>query len=329
MTTIENASVGFQQRSGSRRAANIIRNFALPILIVLIFIVASLTVPDFAKFTTIRAILLQTAITGIIAVGMTAVTLSGNLFSLGVTASTVASGVVYIWVGQATGSMYVAAVVAIAFAVVIGAIQGFVVGLGLNAVIVTLAAGSLVYGLFAILTKGTVVQADGVALEGFATFDILGIPLPVVIFVVFTAIAWFLTEHTLIGRRVHLLGANKNTAKNSGISSMGTTIWAFVAFSLGIGVAAVLQTSQMHQIQADNLPELTMDVVAAVLVGGTAVTGGDGSPVRSAIGALFIATTIQVMVLASVPESIRYFVLGVVVVALVVTLHLLRKVGSR
>jgi ribose/xylose/arabinose/galactoside ABC-type transport system permease subunit len=260
---------------------------------------------------------------------MTAVTLSGNLFSLGVTASTVASGVVYIWVGQATGSMYVAAVVAIAFAVVIGAIQGFVVGLGLNAVIVTLAAGSLVYGLFAILTKGTVVQADGVALEGFATFDILGIPLPVVIFVVFTAIAWFLTEHTLIGRRVHLLGANKNTAKNSGISSMGTTIWAFVAFSLGIGVAAVLQTSQMHQIQADNLPELTMDVVAAVLVGGTAVTGGDGSPVRSAIGALFIATTIQVMVLASVPESIRYFVLGVVVVALVVTLHLLRKVGSR
>jgi ribose/xylose/arabinose/galactoside ABC-type transport system permease subunit len=298
-------------------------------LIVLIFIVASLTVPDFAKFTTIRAILLQTAITGIIAVGMTAVTLSGNLFSLGVTASTVASGVVYIWVGQATGSMYVAAVVAIAFAVVIGAIQGFVVGLGLNAVIVTLAAGSLVYGLFAILTKGTVVQADGVALEGFATFDILGIPLPVVIFVVFTAIAWFLTEHTLIGRRVHLLGANKNTAKNSGISSMGTTIWAFVAFSLGIGVAAVLQTSQMHQIQADNLPELTMDVVAAVLVGGTAVTGGDGSPVRSAIGALFIATTIQVMVLASVPESIRYFVLGVVVVALVVTLHLLRKVGSR
>ena len=110
---------------------------------------------------------------------------------------------------------------------------------------------------------------------------------------------------------------------------MGTTIWAFVAFSLGIGIAAVLQVSQTSQIQADNLSGLTMEVVAAVLIGGTAVTGGDGSPIRSAIGALFIATTTQVMVLAGVPEATRYFVLGVVVVALVVVLHILRKAGSR
>ena len=75
---------------------------------------------------------------------------------------------------------------------------------------------------------------------------------------------------------------------------MGTTIWAFLIFSVGIGVAAVLQVSQTLQVQADNFPELTMNVVAAVLVGGTAVTGGDGSPVKSVIGALFIATTTQI-----------------------------------
>jgi ribose/xylose/arabinose/galactoside ABC-type transport system permease subunit len=298
-------------------------------LIVLVFILASAFVPQFFKFETIRSILLLTSITGIVAVGMTAITLSGNLFSLGVTASAVFSGVIYIWVGQGTGNMYIAALVAIVAAVVIGLIQGFIVGLGLNTVIVTLAAGSIIYGLTAIMTQGEVVQAQGVSLEGFATFQILGIPLPIYVFILFTAVAWFLTEHTLIGRNVHLLGSNKNTARNSGISPMGTTIWAFTAFSVSIGIAAVLQASQMHQIQADNLPGLTMDVVAAVLVGGTAVTGGDGSPVKSAIGALFIATITQVMVLMSIPEGQRYFVLGVVVVALVVVLHLLRKAGTR
>lgn len=328
-TTIEKVSVGFQDRAGIRRSTKAVRNWALPILIILVFVIASATVPQFFKFETIRAILLATSITGIIAVGMTAITLSGKLFSLGVTASAVFSGVVYIWVGEATGSMYVAAVVAILAAVVLGLGQGLIVGLGLNTVIVTLAAGSIIYGLTAILTRGEVVQAEGTSLEGFATFQVLGIPLPIIVFVLFTAVAWFLTEHTLIGRNVHLLGANEKTARNSGISRMGTTLWAFVAFSLGIGVAAVLQASQMHQIQADNLPGLTMDVVAAVLVGGTAVAGGDGSPIKSAIGALFIATITQIMVLIGIPQGPRYFVLGLVVLALVIALHLLRKAGTR
>lgn len=327
--TTERITIGFQKRAGVQKTTNTIRNWALPILILLVFLIASATVPQFFKFETIRAIMLATSITGIIAVGMTAITLSGNLFSLGVTASTVFSGVVYIWVGAATGSMYVAALVAILAAVVLGVVQGFIVGLGLNTVIVTLAAGSIIYGVTAILTKGEVVQAPNTSLEGFATFPVFGVPLPIVVFILFTALAWFLTEHTLIGRNVHLLGSNKNTARNSGISPMGTTIWAFIAFSLGIGIAAVLQASQMHQIQADNLPGLTMDVVAAVLVGGTAVTGGDGSPIKSAIGALFIATITQVMVLLSIPQGPRYFVLGLVVVALVVVLHLLRKAGTR
>jgi ribose transport system permease protein len=329
MTITEKISLRLQDQSGLRRRTDAARTWALPILIVLVFILASAFVPQFFKFETIRSILLLTSITGIVAVGMTAITLSGNLFSLGVTASAVFSGVVYIWVGQGTGNMFIAAAVAIVAAVVLGLIQGFIVGLGLNTVIVTLAAGSIIYGLTAILTKGEVVQAEGVSLEGFGTFTIFEIPLPIYIFILFTAVAWFLTEHTLIGRNVHLLGSNKNTARNSGISPMGTTIWAFTAFSVSIGIAAVLQASQMHQIQADNLPGLTMDVVAAVLVGGTAVTGGDGSPIKSAIGALFIATITQVMVLMSIPEGQRYFVLGVVVVALVVVLHLLRKAGTR
>lgn len=329
MTTIQGPAIGFQDRAGYRRTMNGIRNSSLPILIVLVFIVASITVSQFFTFDTVRAILLATSITGIMAAGMTALTLSGNLFSLGVTSSVVLSGVVYLKTANATGSIFVGAFAAILAALVLGLGQGFIVGLGLNPVVVTLGAGAVIYGSTAMVTGGEVVAAEGANAGKFATVALAGIPLPVLVLVAFTAVAWFVTERTTIGRDVHLVGWNKDAATNSGISFMGTTIWAFLIFSVGIGVAAVLQVSQTLQVQADNFPEITMNVVAAVLIGGTAVTGGDGSPIKSVIGALFIATTTQIMVLVGVDQGMRYFVLGVVVVVLVITLHLLRRAGSR
>ena len=329
MTTIQESAIGFRERAGNRRTINGIRTSSLPILIVLVFIVASITVPQFLTVGTIRAILLATSITGIMAAGMTAITLSGNLFSLGATSSVVLSGVCYLQTANATGSILVGACAAVLAALVLGLVQGFIVGLGLNPVVVTLGAGSVIYGATAMATSGKVVAADSPDAGNFATFSIAGIPLPVIVLVAFTAVAWFLTERTTFGRDVHLVGSNRDTARNSGISFMGTTIWAFLIFSVGLGVAAVMQVSQTLQVQADNFPEITMNVVAAVLIGGTAVTGGDGSPVNSVIGALFIATTTQIMVLEGVGQGMRYFVLGAVVVVLVVTIHLLRKAGSR
>jgi ribose/xylose/arabinose/galactoside ABC-type transport system permease subunit len=329
MTTIQGSTITFQDRASYRRTMNGIRNSTLPILIVLVFIVASISVSQFFTFETFRAILLATSITGIMAAGMTALTLSGNLFSLGVTASVVLSGVLYLKTANATGSIFIGALVAILAALVLGLGQGFIVGLGLNPVVVTLGAGAVIYGSTAMMTGGEVVAAGSPEAGRFATFAVAGIPLPVLVLVAFTAVAWFLTERTTIGRDVHLVGWNRDAARNSGISYMGTTIWAFLIFSVGIGIAAVLQVSQTLQVQADNFPEITMNVVAAVLIGGTAVTGGDGSPVKSVIGALFIAMTTQIMVLLGVDQGMRYFVLGVVVVALVITLHLLRKAGSR
>lgn len=330
MTSTSTISVGFQNRAGTRSLINFLRNWALPILVVLLFVLSIFLVPKFAELTTIRAIFLQTSLIGICAVGMTALTLSGNMFSLGVTPTVILGAMVYIWVGEGTTSMWLGAAAAIAIVVILGIIQGFIVSLGLNAVIVTLAVGSVIYGITAIVTKGALVEpSEKVDLAGFATFDVFGIPLPIVVFIIFTALAWFLTEHTLIGRNVHLLGANKETARNSGISPRATTVWAFIAMSLGFGVAAVIASAQIHSVQADQLPNLTLDTVAAVLVGGTAVTGGDGSPIKSAIGALFIATIAQIMVLTSVPDGLKQLILGIVVVALVVILHVLRKAGSR
>jgi ribose/xylose/arabinose/galactoside ABC-type transport system permease subunit len=108
-----------------------------------------------------------------------------------------------------------------------------------------------------------------------------------------------------------------------------TTIWAFIAFAVGIGVAGAVNASQLHQMQANDLAGLTMDVIAAVLVGGTAVSGGEGSPTRSALGAVLIVALGNIMLLHGLDTGWRVFLVGGIVVVLVAVLHVLGKVSTR
>lgn len=311
------------------KTARLISTYALPAAVILVYAVAALAVPGFGSFANTRAILINTAVVGIIAVAMTAITISGNFFSLGITSTTVFAGIIFLTVAGTTGSVLGGLGAAVIVSVLLGVVQGLVVGSGLNPVITTLAVGAIVYGIVSITTAGQVVTAGSVDVTWLATWSLLGLPLPVYVFILFTAVAWFLTEHTLIGRHVHLLGSNRETARNSGISVRGTTTWAFIAFSAGIGIAGALNAAQLRQMQANDLTNLTMDVIAAVLVGGTAVAGGDGSPLRSALGALLIVLLGNVMVLVGLEIGWRVFLVGAIVVILVALLHVLKKVGSR
>jgi ribose transport system permease protein len=328
-STAATIAANFTAPSHRGSLVRFVNNYTLPLLLVAVFAVSALSTPDFATFANVRAILINTSIVGTIAVSMTAITISGNFFSLGIASSTVLAGIIFLAVSGLTGSALAGLGAAVLISVALGVMQGLIVGAGLNPVITTLAVGSVIYGLVAITTKGAVVTAGSVDVAWLATWTFLEIPLPVYIFVLFTAVAWFLTEHTLIGRNIHLLGANRATARNSGISPQATTIWAFISFGVGLGVAGALNASQLHQMQANDLAGLTMDVIAAVLVGGTAVSGGEGSPTRSALGALLIVALGNIMLLHGLDAGWRVFLVGGIVVVLVVVLHVLRKVSTR
>lgn len=328
-STTASTGTNFTALSPRSSVIRFVNSYALPLLVAAVFTVSAISTPDFATFANIRAILINTSIVGIIAVAMTAITISGNFFSLGIASSTVLAGIVFLTVSGLTGSALAGLGAAVVLSVALGILQGLIVGAGLNPVITTLAVGSVVYGLVAITTKGAVVTAGSVDVGWLATWNLLGIPLPVYVFLSFTAVAWFLTEHTTIGRNIHLVGANRATARNSGISVQATTIWAFIAFGIGLGVAGALNASQLHQIQANDLTGLTMDVIAAVLVGGTAVSGGEGSSTRSAVGALLIVALGNIMLLHGLDHGWRVFLVGAVVMVLVVVLHVLRKVSAR
>jgi ribose/xylose/arabinose/galactoside ABC-type transport system permease subunit len=221
-----------------------------------------------------------------------------------------------------------AMIAVVALLVAVGVVQGAIIAVGLNPVITTLAAGAIIFGVVSELSGGGIVRAgDGAVGWGAAT--VAGIPVEVLVFVVFTALVTFVMQRTVVGRETTLIGANRATAEISGISFNRVTIIAFAIFSVGLALAGIISGAAFGQATAVSFPGLTVDVIAAVLVGGTAIQGGRGSPLRSAGGAILIAVISNMMVLNDFSTGGRLAVQGGVVVVIVVLLDLFWRRGRR
>jgi ribose transport system permease protein len=285
--------------------------------------VAAIT-PSFLSASNFEAILRNTALVGIVAVAMTPITLSGNFVSLGISQSAMAGMLGFVFLIAEGWSQPIAMLAVLAGLVVIGIAQGLIVSAGLNPVLTTLAAGAIIFGIAAELTGGRVIRM-GENRVGWGNDEVLGIPLEVIAFVIVTVLVTLLVTKTVIGRHTVLTGANRESAEISGISFRWVTILAFVIFSIGLAIAGILNAAGFGQGEINSLSTLTIDSIAALLVGGVAIAGGEGSPLRSAGGALLIGVISNVMVLNDFSTGGRLAVQGGVVVVVVVLLELLRR----
>ncbi len=301
----------------------VVVGFAAVVVLIAVFVT-----PSFLTVDNIRAILRNAAIVGIVAVGMTPVTLSGNFVSLGITQSAMLGMVSFVAMLGAGWGLVPAVIAVILLLVAVGMLQGAIIAAGLNPVITTLAAGAIIFGVVSELTRGGIVRAGANAID-WDQASVAGVPVEVLIFVLFTALVSFVMQRTVTGRETTLIGANRATAEISGISFTRVTILAFAIFSVGLALAGIINGAAFGQATAVSFPGLTIDAIAAVLVGGTAIQGGRGSPLRSAGGALLIAIISNMMVLNDFSTGGRLAVQGGVVVVIVVLLDLLRRSGGR
>jgi ribose transport system permease protein len=299
--------------------------FALIIgLAVIAIIVAMIVTPSFLTVDNIRAILRNASIVGIVAVAMTPMTLSGNFVSLAISQSAMLAMVCFVALVGDGWAQPLAILVVIAGSVVVGVLQGVIVATGLNPIITTLAAGAIIFGVVTEITGAGIVRA-GDNLVSWGSSTVVGIPIQVLIFLIFTIVVSVLMSRTVTGRETMLVGANRATARISGISFTRVTVLAFAIFSVGLAIAGILNGAAFNQATSRSFPNLTIDVIAALLVGGTAIQGGQGSPLRSAGGALLIAVISSMMVLNDFSTGGRLAVQGGVVVAVVVLLDQLRR----
>jgi ribose/xylose/arabinose/galactoside ABC-type transport system permease subunit len=301
----------------------------VPIVVAAIVIAGAISNGAFLTTQNLRAILLSASITGIVAVSMTAITMSGSFVSLATSQSIMLAAILFAAMIGAGVNVVLAILAVVAALALTGLAQGLIVAAGLNPVITTLAAGAIIVGGVSIVSGTDEVTFGGHQISWLTDSQPLGLPLPIYVFVAVTAIVSFVIHRTVLGRYVVLTGANRDTARVSGIPVRAVTTAAFVICAAGVAVAGILAVSRVGSADPRFMESLTIDAIAAILIGGTSVAGGHGSPLRSAMGALTIALIDNIMILNDLSAGGRQTIKGVIVVAVVIALTLLARKEPR
>lgn len=269
----------------------------------------------------------QVSLMGIMAVGMTFVLVSGEVdLSVGST---------YGLCGIAVGLLLVAGyplALAIALGLVIGAVIGLINGLlstylRVPSLIATLGTLSMVRGAALILTDGkpvTVNARNGVSEANLAMFEflgqgkILGVPMQLAFFIVIALAGWFLLSRTSFGFRIFAVGGSAKAARVSGINVASVKIWAFALMGVLAALAGTLSLAFLPSGQAGRMGlGLELDVIAATIVGGTTLAGGEGTILGTVLGVLIIGVLRNGLILTGVSPFAQEFLIGLVIVVAV------------
>jgi ribose/xylose/arabinose/galactoside ABC-type transport system permease subunit len=285
----------------------------------LVLVVLALTTDRFLTVDNIKAILSSASLVGIMALGLTFVTLIGSLVSLAVGATAVMGAMIFLY--ELHLGLVPALGIAMATGAVVTALQGALIGAwGANPVILTIGAGFLINGVSAKLAGGIIEPTGG----GLGTLNStpLGVPVGVYVMVALAFLFQYVLRSTVFGRRVILIGENRDAARAAGIRITRITAGAFAlagaAFALGGAFLGAFNKSASAQLEGT----LTFDVIAAVLVGGTLISGGRGSALRTLAGAIAIATISDVLLLRGFNTGAQTLLKGLLVVAVVLGTHL-------
>lgn len=277
-----------------------------------LLVVAVLT-PGFISLPNLIALTGTLSLIGCVAVGMTFITLGGNIMSFCLGATCAAASMIVAHLSG--GGMWLAVLAGIAAALVITAAQGLVIGLfRANPLIVSIASLSLILGVAQYLTGGQTVYVSGDSLSMFKA-RILGVPAPLLVFAAAVAAGEFVLRFTRFGYRLILVGSNPEAAGTGGISTWRTTVAAYAAAGLFTGVAGVLLAARYGSGSMEFGVGFDYSAISAVLVGGTAIGGGRGSVLRTMFGVVFIAVMQSLLLLYGLDVQFQYLLIGLVVLA--------------
>ncbi len=260
----------------------------LAMLLILMGIFTTLN-PTFLTFANLRTVLEQNAALAIVAVGMTFAIISRNI-DLSPGSMIALTGVIIAIVFTATGSIYLGILAGLATSIGIYLFNGSIVArLGINALIVTLAAWIWARGLAISLTRADSIVVRDPFIDFMNTAQFLGISPPIVLIALSYLLGWFLLHRTRLGRYTFAIGGDERAAIEAGVDTVFWKIVMFGVMGFFVALGAVLTLSKLGTSAPDAAYGLELDAIVAVIIGGNPFQGGYGSLRRTLIGVLFIA----------------------------------------
>ena len=311
------------------RALRLVRRFLLPVLLVIEFVTFAALSQQFLTVPNLLNIVTNASDLALIAAGLTLVILLG-----GIDVSTgFAVGLVAWIVGTMLNNSVPPILVligAIAAGTAIGLLNGVLVAkLSIPSIVATLGTAAIFQTLLFALWNSSDVFAGPVFpfLSGQA--KVLGVPILVVIVLAVYVVLNLVLTNTKLGRSIYAIGSNREAAVLSGINVSRVRIICYTILGALVGLAACAYLGRVGVVQASSGNELTLLAIAAVVVGGTSILGGEGSLIRTLGGLIFIVVLQNGVVLAGVPPLWNGLMVGVVILLAVSIDGLVALVNSR
>jgi ribose transport system permease protein len=297
--------------------------FAALIAIVIIF---SLLSPNFLQFDNVVGILIATTVNGILALGVTFVIITGGIdLSIG-TVMTLSSVMTAVFITEWHLPVPIGILAGVATGALAGIVNGAVVAkLKLPSFIATLGMLNIAKGL-ALVVSGLkpiyfndTPEFNRVAMGSVFGLFIPGLDIPNVVLVLFgcAIVASLILSKTILGRFTFALGSNEEAARLSGVNVDAWKIAVFALAGIFSGIAGVVIGARLNSAQPSLGQGYELDAIAAAVIGGTSLSGGEGSILGTVIGAFIISTLQNGLRILSVPQEWQTVVTGGIVIVAV------------
>src|SRR6266511_3527397 len=250
--------------------------YIIVLAIVLESAVFVIIAPQFFSLPNLINVALSIAITGILAVGMTALILTGGI-DLSVGSVAALAGVVAAMIAS-SGRVLAASLVALGIGLAVGLFNGLMIAqFRVPPFVVTLAMLTICRGLAFIVTSGRSIGNLPASFGVFGRERLLGVPVPVLLMLVVFVAGWFVLKRMVLGRYVYAIGGNREAAFLAGINVKRVILTVYLLNGLLVGLAGLVLASRLGAGVPNAGLQYELDVIAAVVVGGTSLNGGRGS----------------------------------------------------
>ncbi|MDP8949857.1 MAG: ABC transporter permease [Actinomycetota bacterium] len=297
---------------------------ALVFLVVLV-VAFSLSSDRFLSGSNFESIMVSVAVLGTIALAVNQVILcaeidisTGSMMGL----CAVAAGAV----AASAGGWVLPLLAGVAVGAAAGAINGLLVTVGrIPAIIVTLGMLYALRGVILLVTGGTWITGIPAESRVLGTGSVLGIDAPMIILLALFLVMELVSRHSTWGRNVFAVGGNRRAARFAGLPIDRTRFLAFALVGVFVGVASMIYLGRAGSVQTNTGTGLELQVIAAVVIGGTSIAGGRGSSLAALTGAVVIGVILNGLILLGVPGIWQDAVLGALILFAVATDVLRRR----
>lgn len=304
-----------------RKIGNLYKKFGTVISLLILVMVVSILNPKFLTMYNILNIFRQVSINGLIAFGMTFVILTGGI-DLSVGATLGLSGVILGLVISAGIPDFMAILIALIFGCVLGAINGVLVSkVNLQPFIATLATMTMYRGLTMIVSEGIPFMGltkTAPILDYFSQGTFLKVPFPMIVFLLLLAILLVVLQKTVFGRGVYAVGGNEEAARLSSMPIVKIKTLVYIISGFMSALAGIILTSRLSSSQPTAGMGFELDAIAAVVIGGTSLSGGKGRIFGTFLGVLIIGVLNNGLNIIGVSAFYQQFIKGLVILFAVI-----------